>query len=127
MKVKIDNNADALYIYIQEKFDIVSKTIMADEFYDLKWMINFDIDINWNIIWIEIIPINFIKEIKNLKFKVNNNSLILLFSDYCFNKKYSINNDDIVIYLDHNNYITSIEINNIFNSNNFSNIVNIEF
>jgi len=36
MKVKIDNNADALYIYIQEKFDIVSKTIMADEFYDLK-------------------------------------------------------------------------------------------
>jgi uncharacterized protein YuzE len=49
MKVRIDNEADAIYIYIQEielkvADTIIADTIIADEFCHLDGMINFDID-----------------------------------------------------------------------------------
>ena len=65
MKVRIDNEADAIYIYIQEielkvADTIIADTIIADEFCHLDGMINFDIDSKWYVIGIEMLPIDFL-------------------------------------------------------------------
>lgn len=121
MKVKIDNYANALYIYIQEKINSIENTILADEFYKLKGMINFDMDLKWNITWIEVLPINFIEDYKNIKYEfIYNSWLKINFSSSINSDKLFLCDNNIIIYLNKNWNVNSIEIYNIFNKNNFS-------
>lgn len=126
MKIKVDNEADALYIYIQEKNNYVESTIMLDEFYKIEWMINFDIDSNWKIIWVEIISINLIYDINKIKFDLNNNLVKLIFSKNNDIKTLKVFNDNIIVGLDINWKITFISIKNIIDMNNIKNNLMLE-
>ena len=121
MKIKVDNDADALYIYIQEKNSYIENTIMLDEFYKIKWMINFDIDINWNIVWIEIVSLKLIYNINEIKFYLNGNNINLIFSNNNEDKNIKIYNDNIIIWLDIKWNITFINIKNIIDMTNIKN------
>lgn len=121
MKIKVDNEADAVYIYIQEKNNYVESTIMLDEFYKIEWMINFDIDSNWKIIWVEIISIDLIYDINKIKFDLNNNLVKLIFSKNNDIKTFKVFNDNIIVGLDINWKITLISIKNIIDMNNIKN------
>lgn len=128
MKIKIDKNADAIYIYLIEKNNKVKNTVIADEFNKLNWMINFDIHNNWYLLWIEIIPINFCENIKNIKYEILwNNSIKIFFSNDEIKDNYNLYNDKINIWLDNNWNIVDVKIIDIFNLNDFSEKIEILF
>ena len=128
MKIKLDNQANALYIYLQKEPINIIKTFIANEFINnLNPMVNFDLDNKWNIVWIEILWIDFIKNVNKIKYDIMwNNLLNIIFSNLDIKYKYNLFDNKIIINIDNNNNIVLIEISKAFDINKFTEIIEVE-
>jgi hypothetical protein len=67
------------------------------------------------------LPIDFLGNLDNIHYYFeSHDKLKVIISDNNITKKYSIYNDKIIIFIDSNDKIASIEIIDIFDKNNFS-------
>ena len=108
-----------IYIYIQEINKAKFKETLIAENNFLNWMLNFDIDINWDLIWIEILPISLANNIEEINYKFTQKWIKLLFNQSITVNSFNIFNNNINVWLNMDWNLSSITINNIINKQNF--------